>query len=287
MRIVDCHIHVWRDSDTHRIWVRDSIAALRREYTVADFARAAPVDGVVVIEAAETVAETVDLCTSLVGEPLVKGVVGWVDLTAPDAGETLERLSGFGLLRGVRLLPAFDGGPNWSPSAALARGLRALERRGLTLDILAAPGQLATVRAIKELAPGLTVVLNHGGRPFTMCGPDPAWSDPIRGLGRDTDVCCKLSGLIERAGFEWNANTIRPFVDVLVQSFGPERLAFASNWPMLELTGTHRRWLEAVRQLLDEFGLTGAEKSAIFAGTASKVYRLDSVAVAEQEPAHG
>ena len=287
MQIIDSHIHVWRNSGGHRIWVRDSIAALHRDYTIADFAETASVDGVVVIEAAETIAETVDLCTSLVGEPLVKGVVGWVDLSAPDAGETLDRLSAFGLLRGVRLLPAFDGGPNWSPSTALTQGLCALERRRLTLDILATPGQLAAVRTIKELVPGLTVVLNHGGRPLTMCGPDSAWSDPIRGLGRDTDVCCKLSGLIERAGFEWNANTIRPFVDVLVQSFGPERLAFASNWPMLELTGTHRRWLEVVRQLLDEFGLTGADKSAIFAGTASKVYRLDSAAVADTGPEHG
>jgi L-fuconolactonase len=275
MQIIDTHIHVWRTSDDHSVWVRDSIAALHRDRTIADFREVAAVDGVVVIEAAETLAETVDLCTDLEDEPLVKGVVGWVDLAADDVGETLDHLSGLRLFRGVRLLPAFGAGRTWGPSAALAEGLRGLERRRLTLDVLATPAQLGAVRTIKEWAPDLTVMLNHGGRPLVMCGLDRVWSDTIRELARDTDVCCKLSGLIERAGFEWTLETVRPFVSVLLESFGPARLAFASNWPMLELTGTHHRWLEAVHRFLDDFGLTADEQAAVFAGTAIEVYRLE------------
>jgi L-fuconolactonase len=273
MYTIDSHIHLWRAADPHRIWVRDKIGFLQRDRTIDDFAGDAVADGVIVVEAAETLAETLELCAAAASSPLIRGVVGWLDLAAGDALETLDDLCRLPMLRGIRLLPAFDR--TWRLTRRLAAGLRLLADRNLTLDVLATPEQLAGVRAMKDAAPDLRIMLNHGGRPLVMCGMRGGWRDGVRRLGRETDVRCKLSGLVERAGFEWSAETLRPFVEELLEAFGPARLAFASNWPMLEAAATQRGWHATVEALLDATGLSAAEKADVFHGTAVRAYRLD------------
>jgi L-fuconolactonase len=269
---LDAHIHVWKTDDGQPIWIRDQIGALGRTRSLDDFAADAGEAHAILVQAAETEAETLALCRLGEATPVVEGVVGWVDLHAPDVADRIDRIASSPMLRGVRLILAFGDGAADVPASAL----RELARRRLALDVLATPEQLHRVLRMQEVAPDLRIVVNHCGRPRVMCGLDPAWRTAMLELGRSTAAVCKLSGLIERAGIEWNARSLAPFVAVVLEAFGPARLAFASNWPMLELVGRHARWTASLAQLLDDEGVDEAGREAIFGETGRSAYGIGS-----------
>lgn len=272
--MLDAHIHVWHAGDGHPIWIRDKIGALGRTRSLDDFAADAGAAHAILVQAAAAEAETLDLCRLAESSPKVEGVVGWVDLHAPDVADRIDRIAASSMLRGVRLILAFGDAAADVPAPAL----RELAQRGLALDVLATPEQLHRVLRMQDAAPELKIVVNHCGRPRVMCGMDPAWRAAMLELGRNSAAVCKLSGLIERAGIEWDARSLAPFVTVVLEAFGPARLAFASNWPMLELVGTHGRWTTALAQLLQEEGVDEAGRDAIFAGTCRVAYGIGSPA---------
>ena len=277
MDVIDAHIHLWRAEAAHPIWVRDAIGALPRTCTLDDYFAASDAARAIVIEAAGTLAETVDLFEQFADDPRIAGVVGSMDLGAADLAPTLDRLAAFPRFKGVRLVTAFGSGQEVED---LAHGLSALAERGLTLDLLAAPAGLSVVGEIIAAAPGLTIVVNHCGRPLVMCGSSDRWDGAMTEIASHPGTYCKLSGLIERAGFEWTTAELAPFVSRIVDLFGPDRLLFATNWPMCELTGRAQRWKDALAVILAGIGLGPPQVGAIMGGNAARAYRVAPTAEA-------
>ena len=133
------------------------------------------------------------------------------------------------------------------------------------------PG-LTRARQLLERLPQLRVVLNHCGRPDTMTGLLEPWASDLKAFARATSATIKLSGLIERAGIEWTKESLRPYVETVIDAFGPSRVMFASNWPVLEIGGTYEGWVGVLRAILDDMGLAEADRVAILAGTACRAY---------------
>ena len=285
---VDAHQHFWQPARGDYGWLRAddaSLAPLVRDFLPADLApllRAHGVARTVLVQAAPSVAETGFMLSLAAAHEAVGGVVGWVDLADPQAASTLDRLAEDARLKGVRPmlqdLPADD----WIVTAPRADALRALQRLGLRFDALVRPRQLAPLARFARAHASLPIVVDHAAKPPLA----QAWNDePMRAWRRDLaalaglpNVACKLSGLLtelapaDRATPAAALAALRPVVDALLAWFGPARLMWGSDWPVLTLAGRYADWVAVSDALLEP--LSDGERAQVLHGTAQRFYGL-------------
>jgi L-fuconolactonase len=273
---VDAHHHVWSLARGDYGWLTPALAPLYRDYTLADMsplANAASIRTTVLVQAAPTVAETrylLDVARNSNG--VVRGVVGWVDLAAPSAVETLRDLATDPLLKSVRPMLQDIADPNWILRADVQPALAALPSLGLRFDALVRPAQLPPVLAMLEHHPDLDVVIDHGAKPEIAVRRFEPWRKLMRDIARHPNVHCKLSGVATEAAMQWSVDDLRPYTDHLLECFGPARLMWGSDWPVVELRGGYTLWRAATTQLLAH--LTPSESDAILGATARRFYAL-------------
>lgn len=274
---IDSHIHIWSRADGDDIWLPRKVGAMARDFTYADWTKhadACGIDSVVVVQAAHEVRESLRLLSEVKSTPRVAGVVAWADLRDPDLAGKVEAYRKFDRFVGIRPLPSSTFGGDWLRDSASIAGLATLERMGVVADLLVTWRNLPTAFEVLERHPSLTVVLNHCGRPDTMTGELMPWASDLRRIAQLKSVSVKCSGLVERAGIEWTPEALRPYVTEVVNAFTPERVMFATNWPVLEISGTYEGWVTAARTIFAENGLSESDRRQIFEGTARRVYRL-------------
>lgn len=278
--LVDSHHHVWDLSVRDQEWISgDALAPIRRNFSLADLlpeARAAGVTATVLVQTV-TVADETPEFLALAGESdLVAGVVGWIDLTRPDAADTLaglRQLPGGQHLVGIRHQVQGEPDPQWLLRPDVRRGLAAVGAAGLAYDLVVLPHQLpACVRSAQE-HPELTFVLDHLGKPPIASGDLEPWSTAVRTLAALPNIVCKLSGLVTEADRKsWTVDDLRPYEDTVLDAFGPDRLMFGSDWPVCTLAATYAEVIDIAGELTSS--LNDSERAALFAGTATRVYRL-------------
>jgi L-fuconolactonase len=280
MTRVDAHHHVWdldvRDQD----WITGpALAPLRRSFGLDELAPLAAAAGVTATVLAQTVTvprETPELLALAAAHDLVAGVVGWVDLTAPDVGAALAALRdgpGGEWLVGVRHQVQGEPDPEWLLRPDVQRGLVAVADAGLAYDLLTLPHQLPAAVACAQRLPELTFVLDHCSKPPIAAGELEPWATRITALATRPNVACKLSGLVTEADWtQWSVTDLKPYVEVVLDAFGPDRVAFGSDWPVCTLAASYAQVLDAAGTLTAALGT--AERDAVFAGTARRVYGL-------------
>jgi len=278
MRIVDAHHHLWDLTVRDQAWTAD-LPALRRSFLLSDLeplAAAAGVSATVLVQTIHAVDETPEMLALAETSDLVAGVVGWTDVTVPNFGERLsELLSGtggrrlVGIRHQVQELP--DGG--WLTEADTLRGLRQLASAGLAFDLIVRADQLPDCVAAARAVPDLRFVLDHLGKPRIAAGEREPWASDIRALAELPNVTCKLSGMVTEADVErWTVADLRPYSDLVLAAFGPDRVMFGSDWPVSTLGAGYPQVVETTMQLTSE--LSEAEREAVFGGTATRVYGL-------------
>lgn len=275
--IIDAHIHLWRRADGDDVWMAEKVGGLARDFSVADWrahADASGVAGAILVQAAHSIAETERAIALAAANPRIVGVVGWADLHAESLADDVARLAAHPQLVGIRPLPPGTFGADWLGDPRTERGLATLGAAGVTVDMLVKWHGLARARQLLERLPQVKVVLNHCGRPDTMTGLLEPWAGDLRAFARATTATIKLSGLIERAGIEWTKESLRPYVEAVIEAFGPSRVMFATNWPVLEIGGTYAGWVAVLRAIFDDMGLVAADRSEIFSGTACRAYSV-------------
>ncbi len=273
---IDAHQHFWHLARGDYGWLTPTLASIYRDFGVADLRphlAAAGITGTVLVQAAPTEAET-EFLLGLAAESagLVKAVVGWVDFEAPDAAHGLERLARNPLLRGVRPMMQDIADTDWMLSAALEPAFRAVVGLGLRFDALVQPRHLANLRRLLDRYPGLELVIDHGAKPRIAAGVREPWAAEMRALARETNAWCKLSGLVTEAGAAWTEADLRPYAGHLVECFGPERLIWGSDWPVVELAGGYDRWWATTEELLRP--LDDASRERILGGNAARFYGI-------------
>jgi L-fuconolactonase len=278
MTVIDSHIHLMRPGRADDIMVLRRKPEIRRDWLPAD-ARAVfdanGVDQAVVIQASPTLDETLFLLELTWDAPWVVGVVGWVDLEFPGLDATLAALKRWPKFRGVRAMLHRIDDPEWIARDSVARGMAALAEADLALDFVALPAHLEPIRRALRRAPNLRAIVDHGATPPIGGEREPWWSG-IEALARDTRAYCKLSGLFTPADGPADAATLLPFVSRLAQCFGPDRLLYGSDWPVVNTVGDYARWRLRVLELYERLGLDEAARMAIDAGTARRAYALAS-----------
>ncbi|MEU1404912.1 amidohydrolase family protein [Streptomyces sp. NPDC005728] len=277
---VDAHHHVWDLSVRDQDWISGpELQPLRRNFTLTDLepeARAAGVDRTLLVQTVTVPEETPEFLALAAGHELVAGVVGWTDLTRPDVADELARLRalpGGRFLKGIRHQVQGEPDPEWLLRADVRRGLAAVADAGLVYDLVVLPHQLPACTEAAAHLPGLTFVLDHLGKPPVASGEREPWATALRALAALPNTVAKLSGLVtEAAPGSWTTDDLRPYADTALEAFGPDRLMFGSDWPVCTLSAAYEQVHDIARELTS--GLGAAEHTALYEGTAQRVYDL-------------
>ena len=275
--IIDAHHHLWDPADRPYPWMDDSVAPIRRRFDVDDLraaARSTDVTRTIVVQAVHDPGETAWLLEQ--PEP-VAGVVGWVDLTAPDVVDRIAALiAGSGgdrpastRLVGIRHQAHDEPDPDWLARPEVVRGVRAVAAAGLVFDVLVRAREHRAALALLDAVPEGSFVLDHAGKP-DIAGGDPGWAARIDDFATRPNVACKVSGLFTEAGPEWRRQPVDRYVRAVVERFGPERSLFGSDWPVSTLATTYD---DVVRRTTDALAdLTPDERQSVLSGTAERTY---------------
>jgi predicted TIM-barrel fold metal-dependent hydrolase len=271
---IDAHQHLWRLARGDYGWLTPKLAAIYRDFEFDDLQphlAAAEIRGTVLVQAAPTEDETAFLLMlAAQSGGLVKAVVGWIDFAAKDAPGRLERLARDPLLRGVRPMLQDIPDTDWMLNPALDPAFRAVIDLDLRFDALVQPRHLGNVRKLLDRYPALKLVIDHGAKPRIAAGEREPWAREMQALARESGAWCKLSGLVTEASASWRVDDLRPYVDYLLESFGPGRLIWGSDWPVVELAGGYRRWWEATSDLLRPLDQESRER--VLGGNALRFY---------------
>jgi L-fuconolactonase len=254
---------------------------IRRRFGPEDLDAAAGPCGferTVVVQTVSSVAETEEFLAVAAGPGRVAGVVGWVDLTAPDVADALAALQSdrFGAaLVGIRHQVHDEPDPAWLVRPEVLRGLEAVAAAGLAYDLLVRERELpAAVLAVEHL-PQLTFVVDHLAKPRIREAVTAPWAARLGVLARHPNVHCKVSGMVTEADWEeWTAGHLLPYVRHAVDAFGPERLLFGSDWPVCLLAASYAEVVEAATGTLERAGLDEAEREAVLGANAVRTYAL-------------
>lgn len=273
---VDAHHHLWRLDRGDYDWLTPELGPLHRDFgpdELAALMRAEGVDGGVVVQAAETEAETLYLLELAERTRTILGVVGWVDFASADAPRAIARLARFRKLKGLRPMLQDLDDDDFILRLASMNALSAMMDHGLRLDALIRPRHLRRLIEVRRHLPDLPIVIDHAAKPDIAGAQWEPWASDLRAIAWDGVTCCKLSGLVTEAGEDWTAPRLEPYARLLIEAFGPDRLMWGSDWPVLNLAADYASWLDATSQLLH--GLTLSDRGKIMGGSARRFYGLD------------
>ena len=277
---VDAHHHLWDLHVRAHEWLRaPDFKPIWRDFGLEELeaqARDRGVDKTILVQVAASADETREFLAYAACTTLIAGVVGWMDLTVDDPAEDLARIrsaAGGQRLVGIRHLVQDEPDPDWLDRPEVRRGIGAVGAAGLPYDILVrAPQAQAALRLVRE-SPDQVFVLDHLGKPPIAEGELEPWAGWIQAMAAQPNVVCKLSGLVTEADWgTWTVPDLRPYADVALEAFGPDRLMFGSDWPVCVLAGSYGEVFQAATDLTAE--LSTAERAAVFGGTATRVYGI-------------
>ncbi|MEV5550692.1 amidohydrolase family protein [Streptomyces sp. NPDC052309] len=278
--LVDAHHHVWDLAVRDQDWIRgEELKPLRRSFSLDDLtpaAREAGVTSTVLVQTVTVAEETPELLSLAEEGRLVTGVVGWTDLTAPDVDEALahlRNLPGGRHLVGIRHQVQNEPDPEWLLRQDVLRGLAAVAAAGLAYDLVIVERQLPAAIRAAALLPQLTFVLDHAGKPAIVTGEREPWAAYVRRFAALPNTVCKLSGLVTEARWDsWTIDDLRPYVQTVLDEFGPDRAMFGSDWPVCTLAASYKEVTQVMADLTSD--LEKHERSAVFGTTARRTYGL-------------
>lgn len=267
MTVIDAHAHIWRPGQAGCTWPTPDLGVLFRDFAVDDHLQwAAPLglSGVILVQSQEDARDTAWLLAEAAENRHVLGVVGWIDLLADDAATRIDALMG-GKLCGLRPMLQ-DREPAWLSQPQLAPAIAAMQRAGLVFDALVRPQHLPALADFCATYPALRVVIDHAAKPGAGLPAD--WAQGMARLAAMPQVACKLSGLLtETPGPDDAALTARKVLDL----FGPDRVIWGSDWPVLLLAATPGEWHDLARALVPP-----SAQTRVFGGNAARIYGLAS-----------
>jgi L-fuconolactonase len=284
--IVDSHQHFWDLATVDYPWLIPAYGPIYRTFEPAELVpqlRAAGVDRTVLVQSADSFADTDAMLTNAAAHDWIGAVVGWVPLEdAPAAARALdERYLANPWFKGVRHLNHEEPDPDWLVRPSVIEGLRVLEQRRLVYEVVAVyPLHLRHVPALARVLPDLTIVTDHLAKPPIRTGDLSAWEVDLRAAAEHPNVLAKVSGLntVTADPEAWTGRDLAETIGVAVDAFGVDRLMVGSDWPVAILAGDYAKVWAETRRAFDLLGLGAAERAALEGGTAARVYGIGGAA---------
>jgi L-fuconolactonase len=273
---IDSHQHFWRYDPVRDSWITDSMAVLKRDFLPQDLSpalKASGVDGCIAVQADQSEKETLFLLDLAGSNSIVRGVVGWVDLCAPNVAERLEFFSDYDQLCGFRHIVQAEADDRFMLRTEFQHGIECLGEFGYTYDILIYTHQFPAAIELAGKFPDQPFVLDHLGKPPIKAKELEPWKQHIRTLAKNRNVYCKVSGMVTEADWKnWKPDDFRPYLDVLFETFSADRLMFGSDWPVCLLAGGYGDVLDLVADYAQK--LKPLDKDKLFGLNAVRFYGL-------------
>jgi L-fuconolactonase len=276
---VDAHHHLWDPATGDYPWMTEDVAPLRRRFGPEDLApllAQTGIDRTVLVQTRSSTAETIDFLATAEATPFIAGVIGWVDLAASgvrDAIASLRSGPGGECLVGIRHQVHDEPDPDWLRRPAVRRGIADVGAAGLPYDLLIRPREMPAAHETVRGLPHVRFVIDHIAKPPIASRALEPWASLLTELAGEPNTWCKLSGMVTEADWSaWSVPDLQPYVDQVLEDFGPARLLFGSDWPVCTLAATYEAVHGAARDLLA--ALSPDETDAVFGATATEVYAL-------------
>ena len=277
MQVIDAHHHLWDYNPKDYGWIGPGMDVLRRDFTPADLRnemQQAGVDGAVAVQARQTLQETEWLLSLAAQHDFMRGVVGWAPLIDASVAGELQRLGSQPKLKGIRHVLQDEPDDCYMLRDDFNAGISQLRRLNLAYDVLIFERHLPQTIQFVDRHPDQVFVIDHIAKPRIRDGVLSPWRENLKELARRSHCYCKLSGVVTEADWrDWRSEEIRPYLEAVLDAFGPRRCLFGSDWPVLLLAGSYAGWAATVREFVST--LSSAEQERILGGTAAEVYRLD------------
>jgi L-fuconolactonase len=274
--LIDSHHHLWQYNDRDYVWMTGAMTALRRDFLIPDLEvvmHESGVEATVAVQGRQTLAETAWLLHLAAQHPFLLGVVGWVPLCQPDAAAHLERCAENPRLKAVRHVLHDESDDFYMLRDDFNRGVSLLGNLGLAYDILVFERHLPQTIQFVDRHPEQVFVVDHIAKPRIRDQTLSPWKENIQRLAKRENVYCKISGMATEADWSaWAASQLRPYFDIVLTAFGPKRVMFGSDWPVLTLAASYRRWVETFLSFIVE--LSPAEQESLCRGAVRAAYHL-------------
>lgn len=274
--IIDSHQHFWKYHPVKDAWITDDMKVIQSDFLpehLQAILQQNGVHGCVAVQADQSEDETQFLLDLAAVHPFVKGVVGWVDLRADNLPARLAHYAGYEKLKGFRHIVQGEPDPAFLLREDFCKGVRALAQYDFTYDILVYPIQLPAVEKFVQLFPGHRLVIDHLAKPYCKTGDIAGWEKSMRAIAQAGHVYCKISGLVTEADWQrWKPEDFRPYLDVVLEAFGPQRLMYGSDWPVCLVAANYAQVKGIVTDYISR--LSESEQAAIMGGNAAAFYKL-------------
>ncbi len=270
---LDSHQHFWKYDAAQYGWMKPEWP-IRRDYLPPDLepllARCG-LDGAIAVQARQSLEESRWLLELADQHPLIKGVVGWVDLRSERVEDELARFAPHPRFVGVRHVVQDEPDDDFMLRPKFLRGIGKLRQFALRYDLLIFPKQLPAAIELVRRFPDQPFVLDHLAKPFIRDGLLSPWREQICALAEFPNVMCKVSGMVTEAHWQnWRAADFRPYLDVVFTAFGPDRLMIGSDWPVSLLAATYEESFGLVNDYLGQF--PASVRDQVLGGNAAKFY---------------
>ncbi|MFC4871699.1 amidohydrolase family protein [Negadavirga shengliensis] len=276
MNIIDSHQHFWKYKPERYPWISGKMPALKKDFSPADLKPIYKVHGIsgcVAVQAVQDEEENHFLLDLAASHSFIFGVVGWIDLQSPDLRERLNAYLPFQKLKGFRHVLQDEADPDFILRPDFQKGLEAIFEAGYSYDLLVYPHQLkGAIKTVKNF-PEAAFVLDHIAKPDVRSNRLGEWEDLMEELAGSSSVFCKLSGMVTEADWDsWHVEDFFPYLDVVIEAFGEDRVMYGSDWPVCLLAADYGQVKDILDKYLEDY--PDETKAKIWGGNAAGFYRL-------------
>ena len=274
--IIDTHQHFWKYESSKHDWIDDNMKSIRQDFMPEDLQPvlvANGVEGCIAVQADQTEAENDFLLKLAEKNDFIKGITGWVDLRSENIEERLAYYSEYEKLKGFRHVVQGEPDHNFLLRKEFLNGISKLEKHDFIYEVLVFPHQLGAVLEFVRKFPNQKFVIDHIAKPYIKNAYLAGWKTMMTEIAKSENVFCKLSGMITEADYQsWTFEQLRPYLEVVLENFGGERLMFGSDWPVCLVAGEYHEVKDIAEKAVQE--LSGEEQKAFWSGNAIEFYNL-------------
>jgi L-fuconolactonase len=272
---IDAHQHFWQYEPVRDSWIDDTMTAIRKDFMPEDLQpllQQHQLNGCVVVQSDQSEDENTFQLANAAANDFIKGVVGWVDLCSDSVEASLRYYSRFEKMKGFRHILQGEAA-EFMLQDNFKHGISLLRQYGFTYDILIYAHQLQHAAQLVAAFPDQMFVIDHIAKPAIRDGETTNWEKGIRAIAKYGNVHCKISGMVTEADWKnWNEQSFKPYMDIIVEVFGVERIMYGSDWPVCLLAADYAANIGIVQQYFSTF--SAAEQALFFGGNAAKFYQL-------------
>lgn len=274
--IIDSHQHFWNFNQKEFDWINDEMGLIKRSFLPKDLKNTISdtyVEGVISVQARQSLQETQWLLQLASKNEFIKGIIGWIPLSQNNVSDLLSDLNKNPLLKGVRHVIQGEPDPRFILGKNFNNGISQLKKFGLVYDILILSHQLTNAIQFVDQHPDQLFVLDHIAKPEIKINEIQIWEGKIKELAQRENVSCKLSGMVTEADFtNWTEDQLKPYFDVVLETFGPGRILFGSDWPVCLVATSYKAWVDLVKKWISELSIN--EQEQILGKNAISIYNL-------------